>query len=120
MIATIIVLIDISTSAPGGYRRMEVFGSEGVLMIENGSKLYRSFHDHTEEVQPDQRDQGRLEDARVGPFVELAQRVVDRINSVDGLPFTTFEDGLAVQRVMDAIHRSSAERREVQVSEVSS
>jgi predicted dehydrogenase len=110
--------IDLSTSAPGGYRRMEVFGSEGVLTIENGAKLYRAWHDRTEEVQPDQRDQGRLEDARVGPFVELAQRVVDRINGVAGPDFTTFEDGVAVQRVMDAIHRSSDERREVQVSEI--
>jgi predicted dehydrogenase len=109
---------DISTSAPGGYRRMEVFGGEGVLMIENGAKLYRSHHDRSEEVQPDPRDMGRLEDPRVGPFVELAQRVVDRINGVETLPFTTFEDGLAVQRVMDAIHRSNDERREVWVSDI--
>src|SRR5205085_8926774 len=96
--------IDLSVCAPGGYRRIEIFGSEGALTIENGSKLYRASNERSEGVQPDPRDQGRLEDPRVGPFVELAQRVVDRINGVDGLPFTTFADGLDVQRVMDAIH----------------
>jgi predicted dehydrogenase len=110
--------IDLGVSAPAGYRRIEVFGREGTLTIENASKLYRGYHDRREEVQPDRADQGVLEDPRVGPFVEFAQRLVDRINGKDALPFTTFEDGLAVQRVMDAIHRSSDERREVLVSEI--
>jgi predicted dehydrogenase len=110
--------IDLSVSAPGGYRRIEVFGNEGVLTIESAAKLYLARHGKTEEVPPDQRDQGRLEDARVGPFVEFAQRVVDRVNGVDGLPFTTFADGVEVQKVLDAIHRSSEERREVNVSEI--
>jgi len=110
--------IDLSVSAPGGYRRTEIFGSEGVLTLE-GPKLYRARQGQREEVQPDARDQGRLEDPRLGPFVELAQRVVDRINGRDALPFPTFADGLAVQRVMDAVHRSSDERREVAVAEIS-
>ncbi len=110
--------IDLSVCAQGGRRRIEIFGSQGSLFIEDGARLFRAHGTDVEEVKPEARDQGRLEDPRVGPFVELAQRVVDRINGVDGLPFTTFADGLAVQRVMDAIHRSSDERREVVVSEV--
>ena len=83
-----------------------------------GAKLYKITASGSEEVIPDNRDQGRLEDPRLGAFVEQAQRVVDRINGRDGPSFTTFEDGLWVQRVMDAIHRSSDERREVAVSEI--
>jgi predicted dehydrogenase len=109
--------IDLSVSAPGGYRRTEVFGSDGVLTLE-ATKLYRTRRGEREEVEPEARDQGRLEDPRLGPFVELAQRVVDRINGRDAPPFPTFADGLAVQRVMDAIHRSSDERREVPISEI--
>ncbi|HZT07171.1 MAG TPA: Gfo/Idh/MocA family oxidoreductase [Chloroflexota bacterium] len=109
--------IDLSVCAPGGYRRTEIFGSQGVLTLE-GTKLYRGADSGSEEVAPEAEDQGRLEDPRLGPFVELAQRVVDRINGRDGRPFPTFSDGLAVQRVMDAIHRASDEGREVRISEV--
>jgi predicted dehydrogenase len=110
--------INLSQGAKGGPNRVEVYGPKGSLFIE-GTMLYRSTGGDPEEIAPDDAvDQGRLEDPRLGPFVELAQRVVDRINGKDSGPFPTFADGLEVQRVMDAIRRSSNERREVAISEI--
>jgi predicted dehydrogenase len=109
--------IDLSAAARAGGRRMEVYGSQGTLVLE-GLKLYHASEGDLQEVALQARDQGRLEDARLGPFVELAQRVVDRINGKDSGPFPTFADGVEVQRVMDAAHRSADEGREVRVAEV--
>ena len=109
--------IDISAATKAGMRRMEVYGAEGTLVLE-GLKLYHARDADLQEVPLQARDQGRLEDPRLGPFVELAQRVVDRINGGDSGPFPTFVDGLEVQRVMDAIHRSADEGREVRIAEI--
>jgi predicted dehydrogenase len=109
--------IDLSVSARGGPRRVEIYGTKGTLFLE-GTKLYRAAGGEAVEILPAERDQGRLDDPRLGPFVELAQRVVDRIEGRDSGAFPTFEDGVAVQRVLDAIHRSSDEQREVEVAEI--
>ncbi len=109
--------IDLSVVARGGTRRIEVYGTAGTLILE-GTMLYHTQNGQLVPVPPDNQDQGRLDDVRIGPFVELAQRVVDRIQGKDGAPFATFVDGLEVQRVMDAIHRSTAEGREVHIAEV--
>ena len=109
--------IDVSVSARGGPRRVEIYGTKGSLFLE-GTKLYRATGGELLEVPPEDRDQGRLDDPRIGPFVELAQRVVDRMNGSDSGEFPTFDDGVAVQRVLDAIHRSSDQRREVETNEI--
>jgi len=109
--------IDISASAGGGPRRVELFGTRGALFLE-GTKLYRAAGGEVTEVAPEDRDQGRLDDPRLGPFVELAQRVIDRINGTDSGPYSTFDDGAAIQQVLDAIHRSSDEGREVAIDEI--
>jgi predicted dehydrogenase len=100
-----------------GPRRVEIIGTAGSLLLEGG-KLYHARDGDFEEVLPEARDQGRLEDPRLGPTVELAQRVVDRINGIDSGPYPTFADGLEVQRVLDAARRSSDERREVSLREI--
>ncbi len=109
--------IDISVSAGGGPRRVEIYGTKGALFLE-GTKLYRAASGEVNEVSMEDRDQARLDDPRIGPFVELAQRVVDRMNDADSRPFPTFDDGVAVQRVLDAIHRSSDEGRQVEIAEI--
>jgi predicted dehydrogenase len=109
--------IAISIAARGGPRRMELYGTKGSLFLE-GTSLYQVRDGQTEEVEILPHEQGRLEDARLGPFVELAQRVVDRVNGKDSGAFPTFEDGVRVQRVMDAVHLSADERREVKLSEI--
>ena len=108
--------IDVSVSAGGGPRRVEIYGTKGAFFLE-GTKLYRAANGEVAEVMMEDRDQARLDDPRIGPFVELAQRVVDDINGRRSGPFPTFDDGVAVQRVLDAIHRSAAEGREVEVAE---
>ena len=40
------------------------------------------------------------------------------MNGSDSGEFPTFDDGVAVQRVLDAIHRSSDQRREVETNEI--
>jgi predicted dehydrogenase len=109
--------IDISMSAGGGPRRVEIYGTKGALFLE-GTKLFRAAAGQVDEVITEDRDQGRLDDPRIGPFVELAQRVVDRINGADARPFPTFDDGVSVQSVLDAVHRSADEGREVEVAEI--
>jgi predicted dehydrogenase len=109
--------IDLSVVAHNGVRRVEIYGTEGTLVLE-GTMLYRSQNGELVRVPPEYWDQGRLDDARIGPFVELAQRVIDRIQGKDAAPFATFADGLEVQRVMDAIQLSSNERREVAIKEL--
>lgn len=110
--------IDLGAAARAGTRRVEIYGSAGTLILENGAKVYRSNGGPLEEVVPDGGDQGRLDDPRLGAFVEMAQRLVDRIHGRDSGPFTTFADGVAIQRVMDAIHLSSDEQREVRIAEI--
>lgn len=110
--------IDISVSAGGGPRRVEIYGTKGALFLE-GTKLYRVAGGQVAEVIMEDRDQARLDDPRIGPFVELAQRVVDRMNEADSRTFPTFDDGVAVQRVLDAIRRSSDEDRQVEIAEIS-
>jgi predicted dehydrogenase len=109
--------IDLSAVAHGGVRRIEVYGTAGTLVLE-GTMLYRTQNGELVRVPPEDWDQSRLDDPRIGPFVELAQRVVDRIQGKAAAPFATFADGLEVQRVTDAIHRSSAEGREVRIAEI--
>jgi predicted dehydrogenase len=109
--------VDLSISAGGGPRRVEVYGTKGALFLE-GTKLYRAAGRDVAEVLPDDRDQARLDDPRIGPFVELAQRVVDRIRGSASASFPTFDDGVAVQRVLDAIHRSANQGREVEIAEI--
>lgn len=109
--------IDISISAGRGPRRVEIYGTKGSLFLE-GTKLFRAAGGEATEVSMEDRDQARLDDPRIGPFVELAQRVVDRINGTDSGRFPTFDDGVAVQRVLDAILRSADEEREVRIAEI--
>ncbi len=109
--------IDLSAASPGGPRRTEIFGSAGALFLE-GTKLYHLHGGQIEEVEPETHEQGRLEDARLGPSVELAQRVVDRINGIESGPYPAFADGLEVQRVMDAARLSSDAGREVILDEI--
>jgi predicted dehydrogenase len=110
--------IDLGAVAKAGLRRVEIYGSAGTLIMEGGAKVYRSQGGDLEEIIPDGSDQGRLDDPRLGSFVELAQRVADRIRGRDSGSFTTFVDGVEIQRVMDAIHLSSDEQREVRIAEI--
>lgn len=109
--------IDLSAVARGGTRRVELYGTDGTLVLE-GTMLFRARDGELVPVPLENRDQGRLEDPRIGPFVELAQRVVDCLLGRGAASFPTFVDGLEVQRVWEAIRQSSADGREVAISEV--
>jgi predicted dehydrogenase len=54
-------------------------------------------------------------DARLGPFVELADRLVTRVRGGETPEFADFLQGLRVQAVMDAAHLSADEGRTVRV-----
>ncbi|MBM2810028.1 MAG: Gfo/Idh/MocA family oxidoreductase [Chloroflexi bacterium] len=104
--------MDFCWVARGQVRRTEVFGTEGVLILE-GTKVFRAVDGEPQEIPIEDRDQTRLDDPRIGPFVELAQRLVDRINGKESGTFATLREGLEVQRVMDAIRQASDEGHEV-------
>jgi len=56
------------------------------------------------------------ENLLLGPFVKLVGLVVDQIRGRAIVSPPTFEDGLAVQRVIDAARRSSREGRRVELA----
>ena len=106
----------INLSAAGGVRgnRVEVYGSAGSLIVEDDERLWgaRRGEPLTELPRPAERFAAVTGEARmVGPFAELAARVVARIRGEGGEDFPTFREGVAVQAALDAIYRASDERR---------
>ena len=109
--------LDVSgVTRPGG-RRLEAYGSEGTLVIEEDARVLasRGADPLAEQPIPDRLARPPEADDRLAPFVELAERVLARIRGQDRGDFADFRQGLRVQAVMDAAHASAAERRFVDV-----
>jgi predicted dehydrogenase len=114
--------VSISLVEAGPYRnRVELFGSAGALRIEDGGELF--FADvRNGEWEPIECDLGGVaEGMSVGGwsrgFLNLAEKIVDalRDGKIAVESAATFEDGLAVQRVLDAARISNSEQRVVTI-----
>jgi predicted dehydrogenase len=109
--------VDLSGYARPGRLLLEAYGSDGALAIEEDERLLTATGKGawTPEAIPDRLKREVSGDPRLGPFVELAERLVARVRGDVSLDFADFRQGLRVQAVMDAAHLSNDERRTVTV-----
>jgi predicted dehydrogenase len=114
------VMLDVATDCPfGSGHRLEVYGSDGAVMLENRASDYvRGFvmgaesrsGGPPETVEPIPGD----EDGRIWATAQIATRFVERVRSGDsGSPDLT--DGLRVQRILAACRESDRTGRWVEV-----
>jgi predicted dehydrogenase len=112
--------VDLSSVTRPGGNRLEAYGGAGALVLDEDTRVLAARGaEALEEQEIPERLVRRVEaDDRLAPFVELADRVLARMRREDHGDFPDFRQGLRVQAVMDAAHRSVAERRFVAVREV--
>jgi predicted dehydrogenase len=112
--------VDLTGMARAGGRRLEVWGSEGTLVIdEDSTVLAAPKGGQLAEVPiPDRLKSAVGGDERIAPFIELAERMLARIRGGERGDFADFHQGLRVQAVMDAAHASSDTGRVVSVENV--
>lgn len=94
--------------------RIEAYGSEGTLVLENDGPLFgaRKGEARLAELPVPARllSPAEGEDRRLRAFIPWARRVVDAVRQQQQIT-PDFHDGVRCQEVMDAIHRSSETRR---------
>lgn len=113
-------VISLSVVAGGETQRIAIHGTEGALVVQDDQQLWgrrRGEPLGLITVPPEYEPPLWVPDENLllGPFAKLAGLMVDRINGRSVVLPPTFEDGLAVQRVLDAAHRSSREGRRVDI-----
>ena len=96
-----------SPAAPNG---VSLYGSKGTLHWQAGDRM--TFAALGEEPQPLEPDPGTAGDWRV------EQDFVDSIREGKPVELTSFEDGVLYMRVTEAVARSRAEGRAVEIAEV--
>jgi len=114
-----------STSEPPEYmNRVEFFGSDGSMRVDNLGELYIASKSDSEwkRVEVDESIATSANDNGFSlAFKYIAPKIVDAIRdgkkAVDGA--ATFADGVKVQRVLDAARESAASRRVTSVESAS-
>jgi predicted dehydrogenase len=103
-----------------------VFGSEGTivladederLLIARAGETFQDVTEHDPNASLDGVRQAVWDVSVVGLLRELVAAIAEGRSPHEG---ATFEDGLACQRVMDAIRLASVERRSVRITELDS
>lgn len=89
-------------------RRLEIHGDEGAIVLDTDERLWiRPVGAHEErEITVAETDPSLIGDSRetyTQPFVRLARHFAAAIGGAPIPPMATFEDGLAIQRVLDAV-----------------
>lgn len=110
--------VDLSSVTRPGSIRLEAYGSDGaLLMLEDTDLQAATGTGHFTPVEVPARLVRNVEgDPRLGPFVELAERVLARVRGQAGAgDFADFRQGLRVQAVLDAAHASADTGRAVRV-----
>ena len=106
-------LVSVSmTEGPGYINRVEIFGSEGSIRLDHRGELYVARTGETEwrQVETDLGTgiDGVADTGFSRGFMQFAPRIADAIRS--GMNYVenaaTFEDGVSVQRVLDAARSS--------------
>jgi predicted dehydrogenase len=106
--------VNLSAVAGAESRRLAIHGTEGALVVVNDLELWgrqRGEPLRPIPVSPEYEPPLWVPDENLlmGPFVKLVGLMVDTIRGEAIIAPPTFEDGLAVQRVLDAAYQSSAE-----------
>ena len=97
-----------SVARLGGGERIQVFGSDGMLLIDQHGKLWGGKANEQEPHELPVPDAFHTEGGGlVGPFKVLLARMVDGIRQGASEVSPSFADGLKVQRVLDAVRKSS-------------
>ncbi len=98
-----------SIARPGSGERIQVFGSDGSLLIDHNGHVWGGKANEPHPQQLTIPGAYAVDGAGlVGPFKVLLGRLADAIRSGASEVTPGFGDGLKVQRVMDAIRKSSA------------
>ncbi|WP_162909379.1 Gfo/Idh/MocA family protein [Aggregatilinea lenta] len=113
-------VINLCAVAAGESRRLAVHGTEGALVVEDELRLLGRRGDealHEIPIPPEYEPPMWVPEGvlNLGPFAKLAGLMVDAIHGHAVVQPPTFEDGLIVQRVLDAARQSSAEGRRVEI-----
>ncbi len=97
-----------SVARPASGERIQIFGSDGSLLIDDHGRVWggKSSDTHLGELPiPDSlKPDGK---GLIGPFTILLARMMDGIRSGAQSISPSFDDGLKVQRVLDAVRQSS-------------
>ena len=110
--------VDLSGVTRPGSIRLEAYGSDGaLLMLEDSDLQAATGKGAFAPVEIPTRLVRTVDgDPRLGPFVELAERVLARVRGEAGPgDFADFRQGLRVQAVLDAAHESADTGRTVRV-----
>ena len=113
-----------SAATHASTHRLEIYGSDGCLVLENTSSdpvsgfelrtTSRTSPEHTT-LATEEMEQDVGEDSRVGPVSLLASRFLDWC--IAGIPTTpSFQEGLRVQQLIAAARQSSAAKRLIDVA----
>ncbi len=113
-------LINVSAVAGASSERIAVHGTEGALVVEGDQTLWgrrRGEDLRVIDVPPEYEPPLWVPDENLllGPFAKLVGLVVDQIHERGLIKPPSFEDGAAVQAVIDAAHQSSESGRRVDV-----
>jgi len=116
-------LVSVSmTELPEFQNRVELFGTEGAMRIESGGELFIAKPGETEWTLIDDRLGRPLAGVKdtgfPRGFTELALLIIEAIREgrTEIEHAATFEDGLKVQRVLDAARESDQVRKVVEIS----
>jgi predicted dehydrogenase len=117
------IVVSIATDAyRGPGHRIEIYGDEGALILENrtsdyilGFELQRLRRPSDEKITGSQIDPAGHSDGRVVATAALIHRFVDAIVTRTPAPSPNLDDGLRVQQLIDDTRRSSRLRCAVEV-----
>ncbi len=114
-------IINMSAVASGSTERLAIHGTEGSLVIMDRLTLWgRQWGEdlHILEVPPEYEPPLWVPDENLllGPFSKLVGLMVDQINGTGVVSPPTFEDGFAVQAVLDAARQSHEEGQRIDIA----
>lgn len=113
-------VVTLSAVAGGETQRLAVHGTEGALVVQDDLQLWGRRRGESLSliaVPPEYEPPLWVPDENLllGPFVKLVGLMVDQIRGESTVAPATFEDGLAVQRVIDAARVSSESGQRVEL-----
>jgi predicted dehydrogenase len=117
--------VSIATDAyRGPGHRIEIYGDEGTLVLENqtsdyllGFELQRMRRPSDEKITGSLMDPEGFSDGRILGTASVAHGFVDAILAGSAPPSPNIEDGLRVQQLIDATRRSSALRCAIEIED---
>jgi len=115
-------LVSVSMTEGPMYRnRLEFFGDEGSMRIDQRGELFIAKKGESEwteiEVELGQSIDGVVDTGFARGFLAFAPKLIDAIRNGEKMieNAATFEDGVAVQRILDAARRSHETKRVVEL-----